>query len=87
MDNDRTAPATKSDLQDLEARQNERHDMLRAEMGHSFDGLKQTFRDSQTELLKASYNYAQSTDIKLKDGAAGDANLFSVAEPARLLRA
>ena len=87
MDNDRNAPATKGDLQDLgarlqdlEARQNERHEMLRAEMGHSFDDLKQTFRDSQTELLKASYNYAQSTDIKVKDGAAGDANLFSVAE-------
>ena len=56
MDNDRNAPATKGDmqdlearlearLQDLEARQNERHEMLRAEMGHSFDDLKQTFRD------------------------------------------
>ena len=67
MDSDRNAPATKGDfqdlearlearLQDLEARQNERHAMLRAEMGHSFDDLKEIFRDTQTELLKAFYN-------------------------------
>jgi hypothetical protein len=75
MDNDRNAPATKGDMQDLEARQNEHHEMLRAEMGHLFDDLKETFRDSQTELLKAFDNYAQSTDLKLKDGAASDTNL------------
>ena len=32
--------------------------MLRAELGHSFDDLKESFRDAQTELLKAFYNYA-----------------------------
>ena len=86
MDNDRNAPATKGDLQDLEsrqserlqdleARQNERHEMLRTEMGHSFHDLKEDFRDAQTELLKAFYNYAQSADLKLQDGAASDASL------------
>jgi len=82
MDTDRNAAATKGDLQDLEARLearlqglDERHEMLRAEMGHSFDDLKEIFRDTQTELLKAFYNYAQSTDLKLKDGAESDANL------------
>ena len=75
MDNDLNAPATKRDLQDLEARQNERHEMLRAEMAHSFHDLNETFRDTQTELLKAFYNYAQSTDLKLKDGAESAANL------------
>ncbi len=65
MDNDRNAPATKGDLQDLEARLearlqglDERHEMLRVEMGHSFDDLKEIFRDTQTELLRAFYNYA-----------------------------
>jgi hypothetical protein len=68
MDNDRNDPATKGDLQDLEARQNERHEMLRAEMGHSFHELNETIREAQTELLKAFYNYTQSTDLKLHDG-------------------
>jgi hypothetical protein len=58
MDTDRNAAATKGDLQDLETRQNERHEMLRAELGHSFDDLKESFRDAQTELLKAFYHYA-----------------------------
>jgi ElaB/YqjD/DUF883 family membrane-anchored ribosome-binding protein len=86
MDNDRNAPATRGDMQDLEARlearlqglearQNERHEMLRAEMGHSFDDLKETIRDTQTGLLKAFYSYTQSTDLKLSDSAASDANL------------
>ena len=82
MDSDRNAPATKGDfrdlearLQDLDARQNERHEMLRAEMGHSFHELRETIVDSQTALLKAFYNYAQSTDLKLNDSATSDANL------------
>ena len=35
-------PATKQDIV-----------MLRSEMQHAFDDLKETFRDTQTELLKA----------------------------------
>jgi hypothetical protein len=48
--NDFDAPATKQDIQ-----------MLRSEFQHGFDELKETVRDAQTELLKAFYNYAQTT--------------------------
>ena len=42
-------PATKADV----AAVNERIDILRSEFQHFFDELKETMRDSQTELLKA----------------------------------
>jgi hypothetical protein len=71
MDNG-NEPATKADLQALEGRLNERHQMLRSEMQHAFDELKETMRDSQTELLKAFYNYAHSADAKLKEGEVAD---------------
>ena len=54
MDDDRNDPATKADITTV----NERIDMLRSEFQHSFDELKETMRDAQTELLKAFYNYA-----------------------------
>lgn len=67
MDEGRNAPATKGDVQDLEvrleemeARLNERHEMLRAEMQHTSDDLKEVFRDAQTELLKAFYSFAEA---------------------------
>ena len=67
MDNGH-APATKADIRALD----ERIDILRSEMQHSFDDLKESFRDSQTELLKAFYNYAESADLKLKEGEVAD---------------
>ena len=51
-------PATKADLREL-AQQ------LRAEFQHGFDDLKETLRDSQTELLKAFCNYARSNDERI----------------------
>jgi len=54
-------PATKADL-----------DQLRSEFQHSFDDLKETMRDGQTELLKAIYSFAQSADVKLKEGEIAD---------------
>ena len=68
MDDDRNDPATKADITTV----NERIDMLRSEFQHSFDELKETMRDAQTELLKAFYNYAQSADAKLKEGEVAD---------------
>lgn len=60
---DATAPATKRDLADaraeLKADIAETSAMLRAEMHHQYDDLKETIRDVQTEMLKAFYNYAQ----------------------------
>jgi formyltetrahydrofolate hydrolase len=50
----------KQDLAD--ARQELKQDIaiLRSEMNHQFDDLKETFRDSQTELLKAFYSFTES---------------------------
>src|ERR1019366_2323098 len=86
MDDDRNAPATtanittvneridmlRSDVNELRSDVNQRIDMLRSEFQHSFDELKETMRDAQTELLKAFYNYAQSADAKLKEGEVAD---------------
>ncbi|MCX6626225.1 MAG: hypothetical protein NTW28_01160 [Candidatus Solibacter sp.] len=58
---DLNAPATKRDLL-----------QLRSEMQHHFDDLKETMRDGQTEILKAFYGYAQTTDAKLKEGEQSD---------------
>jgi BMFP domain-containing protein YqiC len=60
MDNGQQ-PATKEDVA-----------LLRSETQHLHDNVIETMRDVQTELLKAFYNYAQTTDIKLKDGEAAD---------------
>jgi hypothetical protein len=57
----RQEPATKQDIE-----------QLRSEFQHGFDDLKESLRDGQTELLKAFYSFAQSTDTKLKEGEVGD---------------
>ena len=83
---DRNSPATRADLEDLEARLNERItsldaritgvdgritgvdervEMLRSEMSHSHNELMEAFRDAQTELLKAFYNYSQTSDERM----------------------
>ena len=49
--------------------------MLSSEMHHVFDDLKESMRDTQTELLKAFYGFAQSTDLKLANAEANDASL------------
>jgi hypothetical protein len=54
-------PATKQDLE-----------QLRSEFQHGFDDLKESLRDVQTELLRAFYSFAQSTDAKLKDSEIAD---------------
>jgi len=47
-------------------------EQLRSEFHHGFDDLKETMRDAQTEVLKAFYGYAQTTDTKLKEGEQSD---------------
>ena len=54
MNGDRTAPATKGDIEDL-----------RSEMKGMEDRLVETVRDGQTELLKAFYNYARLNDERV----------------------
>lgn len=72
-------PATKADLTGLgEALRSEMTnlgDQLRSEFQHGFDDLKETMRDMQTEMLKAFYGFAQSTDAKLKETEIADITL------------
>jgi uncharacterized membrane-anchored protein YhcB (DUF1043 family) len=68
MDDDPNAPATKRDLEQLE----QKVEMVRSELHHSFDELMEKMSDIQTELLRAFYNYAQTADAKLKEGEVAD---------------
>jgi adenosine/AMP kinase len=81
-------PATKADLAALrvdltadlaavEARLNERIEILRGEVQHSFDDLKETMRDTQTELLKSFYTFAESNNKRLTAVEGNDAVIQS----------
>ncbi|HEV3200821.1 MAG TPA: hypothetical protein VGZ73_23120 [Bryobacteraceae bacterium] len=52
-------------IQELEARMKERDEMQRSEAEHRYDAVMEAFRDSQTELLKAFYSYAQGNDERV----------------------
>jgi chromosome segregation ATPase len=43
----------------------ERMEMLRSETSHSHNEIMEAFRDGQTELLKAFYNYSQTSDERM----------------------
>lgn len=58
--NDRNAPATKGDIADLEQRVDQKFDQLRAEVNHGYADLAERISDSETRLLKAFYDFAQS---------------------------
>jgi ABC-type phosphate transport system auxiliary subunit len=47
-------------------------EQVRSEFHHEFDELKETIRDSQTEILRAFYGYTQTTDAKLREGEQSD---------------
>ena len=82
MDNDLNAPATKGDVQDVKQELQDLKQELRAEMQEMRaetkameDRLVEAFRDGQTELLKAFYNYAQSNDERVASTEADSASL------------
>ncbi len=58
---DLNAPATKADLQRIEGR------LVEAE-----ERLMEGMRDVQTEMLKAFYSFAKSTEAKLQDSEISD---------------
>jgi hypothetical protein len=68
-------PATRRDIEQLRSEFRQDIEQLRSEFQHGFDELKETMRDGQTELLKAFYNYSETTDLKLRDGQSSDASL------------
>ncbi|MGA3236394.1 MAG: hypothetical protein ABSG03_08840 [Bryobacteraceae bacterium] len=62
----------KQDIAGLRAELKRDIEQNRSEFQHGFDDLRETLRDVQTELLKAFYSFAQSTEVKLKDSEVAD---------------
>jgi hypothetical protein len=62
----------KQDVAGLRAELRQDVEQSRSEFNHGFDDLRETLRDVQTELLKAFYSFAQSTEVKLKDSEVAD---------------
>ena len=73
MEIDRNAPATKGDIADLD----QRIEMLRAEVQHGYNDLRETLRDSQTELLKAFYSFGQSNSKRFAELEGNEAAIRS----------
>jgi predicted nucleic acid-binding Zn-ribbon protein len=73
MEIDRNAPATKGDVADL----SERLEMLRTEVQHGYDDLREAIRDSQTEMLKAFYSFAQSNSKRFAELEGNEAAIRS----------
>ena len=65
MSDERNGPATKGDIQDLRAEFLAEIDGLRAESKSMEDRLVEAFRDGQTEMLKAFYNYTQTSGERI----------------------
>ncbi len=69
---DRNAPATKGDVGDLEQKfeqkfeqLEQKFEQLRGEMSHGYADLAERISDSETRLLKAFYDFAQSNQKRL----------------------
>jgi hypothetical protein len=89
---DRNAPATKGDLTDLEsrlderleirlnesiARLNESIEILRSEMNHQYRELVERISDTQTEVLRAFYSFAQTNNKRVLEVEGNEAALRS----------
>jgi hypothetical protein len=68
---DRSAPATKGDVTDVEDRlradMKGLEDRLRADMKVREDRLIEVLRDNETKLLKAFYSFAQSNQTRMAE--------------------
>jgi len=56
-------PATKADVKALD----EKIEILRAEMSHAYNDLKETLRDNETKLLGAFYSFAESNQKRVAE--------------------
>lgn len=65
MADDRNAPATKGDIEDLRGEMKEQAAMLRSEMQHTHDELIERMADSETRLLDAFYSFAKSNQTRI----------------------
>ena len=75
--NDRNAPATKGDIADLEQKVDQKFDQLRGEMNHGYADLAERISDSETRLLKAFYDFAQSNQKRMTDIEVSEAAMLS----------
>lgn len=73
MEFDRGAPATKGDIADVR----EQIEMLHAEVQHGYNDLREAFRDSQPELLKAFYSFGQSNSKRFAELEGNEAAIRS----------
>ena len=71
---DPNAPATKGDLVDIKAELkadianlNEKMEQLRSEVNHGYADIVERIHDTQTELLKAFYGYAQGNNKRIAE--------------------
>jgi cell division septum initiation protein DivIVA len=68
MADDRNAPATKGDIEDLRSEMKETMTeqiaMIRSEMQHMHDDLIERARDTETRLLEAFYAFAKTNQAR-----------------------
>ena len=72
---DRSAPATKGDIADLEQKFDEKLGQPRGELNHA-DPAQRT-PDSEARLLKAFYDFAQSNQNRVTEIEAGHSAMLS----------
>jgi hypothetical protein len=73
--NDRNAPATKGDLEDVRAELKGDIAGVRTEMGAMEERLIERIHDAQTEILRAFYGFGQSVQNRFKEQDATEASL------------
>src|SRR3954454_9503053 len=64
MADDRNAPATKGDIEDLRSEMKEQIAMIRSEMQHTHDELVERISDAETRLLDAFYSFAKTNQAR-----------------------
>src|SRR5437763_4842653 len=64
MADDRNAPATKGDIEDLRSEMKEQIAMVRSEMQHLHDDSVERARDTETRLLEAFYSFAKTNQAR-----------------------
>jgi hypothetical protein len=74
---DRNAPAAKGDIADFEQRFGQKLDQLRGEVNHGYADLAERISDSETRLLKAFYDFAESNQKRMTEIEVGGAAMRS----------
>jgi len=74
---DRSTPATRGDIVDLETKLDEKIDQLRSEVQHGHRDLVERIADSETRLLRAFYDFAQSNQKRMMELEGNEAAIRS----------